>query len=163
MNMNTRSQTRLGTSVRLVDPVASGGGVRAVPASSSARNRGGASAEPDLVGSPQDEEFLVIVAVVDSRAARIMTVADFRHSLFVGVPTTFFFNMIVLELTILDTTVDQARTGSSELAWLVLNSRQQALFSALCPCRGAGARRLRFRTWDDFTTSTRGHLAHGRT
>jgi len=104
----------------------------------------------------------VIVAVVDSRAARIMTVADFRHSLFVGVPTTFFFNMIVLELTILDTTVDQARTGSSELAWLVLNSRQQALFSALCPCRGAGARRLRFRTWDDFTTSTRDHLAHGR-
>ena len=114
---------------------------------------------------PRTGKFLVIVAVVDSRAARIMTVADFRprHSLFVGVPTTFFFNMIVLELTILDTTVDQARTGSSELAWLVLNSRQQALFSALCPCRGAGARRLRFRTWDDFTTSTRGHLAHGRT
>ena len=112
---------------------------------------------------PRTGKFLVIVAVVDSRAARIMTVADFRHSLFVGVPTTLFFNMIVLELTILDTTVDQARTGSSELAWLVLNSRQQALFSALCPCRGAGARRLRFRTWDDFTTSTRGHLAHGRT
>ena len=57
MNMNTRSQTRLGASVRLVDPVASGGGVRAVPASSSARNRGGASAEPDLVGSPQDGEI----------------------------------------------------------------------------------------------------------
>ena len=54
MNMATRSQTRLGTGVRLVDPVASGGGVRAVPASSSARNRGGASAEPDLVGSPRD-------------------------------------------------------------------------------------------------------------
>ena len=86
-----------------------------------------------------------------------------RHSLFVGVLTTLFLNTATLDLAIPDATVDQARTGSSELAWLVLNSRQQALFSALCPCRGAGARRLRFRTWDDFTTSTRGHLAHGRT
>ena len=38
--------------------------------------------------------FLLIVAVVDPRAARIMTVADFRprHSLFVGVLTTLFLN-----------------------------------------------------------------------
>ena len=109
--------------------------------------------------------FLLIVAVVVSRAESIVIVVGLRptHSLFVGVPTTFFFNMIMLDLTILDATVDQARTGSSELAWLVLNSQQQAPFSALCPCREAGARRLRFRTWDDFTTSTRDHLAHGRT
>ena len=152
MNMNTRSQTRLGASVRLVDPVASGGGVRAVPASSSARNRGGASAEPDLVGSPQDGE------IFGDRGHGGLTgrAHHDRGGLQAQTQPT-------LDLTIPDATVDQARTGSSELAWLVLNSRQQALFSALCPCRGAGARRLRFRTWDDFTTSTRDHLAHGRT
>ena len=58
MNMTTRSQTRLGTGVRLVDPVASGDAVR-VPASSSVQSRG-ASAGPDLVDSHQDGESFFV-------------------------------------------------------------------------------------------------------
>ena len=70
--------------------------------------------------------FWIIVAVMDSRAARIVTVADFRpkHRLFVGVLATILFHKTALDRTIPGATVDRARTKSSEL---VLSPQQPTL------------------------------------
>ena len=98
MNMTTRSQTRLGTGVRLVDPVASGDAVR-VPASSSVQSRG-ASAGPDLVDSYQDGESFFVDRGRGGPTGRAHRDHGGRpaHSLFVGVLTTLFLNKATLNL-----------------------------------------------------------------
>ena len=70
--------------------------------------------------------FWIIVAVMDSRAARIVTVANFRpkHRLFVGVLATILFCKTALDRAIPGATVDRARTKSSEL---VLSPQQPTL------------------------------------
>jgi hypothetical protein len=78
----------------------------------------------DLI--PSGHLFWIIVAVMDSRAARIVTVADFRpkHRLFVGVLATILLRKTALGRAIPGATVDRARTKSSEL---VLSPQQPTL------------------------------------
>jgi hypothetical protein len=112
--------------------------------------------------------FWIIVAVMDSRAARIVTVANFRpkHRLFVGVLATILFRKTALDRAIPGATVDRARTKSSGL---VLGHLQPTLWPTACPrslpmYRGDGASTFRFHTWGDFTTSTQAlYLVQGRT